>query len=313
MSDRSDASMAALLLTQRLLDLDAAPLKASEYWRLLDTVEDPGALLGASAEEIAAVVGDAGLAERIAARLEAATSFAFALDDAQQSGIRLVASVDADYPAVLRDRLGAGAPPLLHVVGDPRLLHGALLGILGSRSIDEAGAEVAKEAARLAVKDGLGIVSGAAKGVDQLAMAAGLDAGGVVCGVVADSLVRATKDPEIRRAVGDGLACLCSPYKPTAGFSAANAMGRNKIIYALSEATQVVATDVDKGGTWAGATEALRQRIAPVLVWTGDGAASGNAALVEKGAMPVASLDGLLPPPQPEQREDEATQLGLGL
>ncbi|MGH2686562.1 MAG: DNA-processing protein DprA, partial [Actinomycetota bacterium] len=189
-------------------------------------------------------------------------------------------------------------------------LHGRMLGVVGSRNVDEAGAEVAKEAGRLAVKDGLGIVSGAAKGVDRLAMTAALDAGGVVGGVAADSLVRTTKDPEIRRAVSDGTMCICSPYKPTAGFSAANAMGRNKIIYTLSAATLVVATDVDKGGTWAGATEALRQRIAPVLVWTGDGAAAGNAALVGKGATPVGSLDDLLPLPEPMPGKD-ATQLGL--
>ena len=73
-----------------------------------------------------------------------------------------------------------------------------------------------------------------------------------------------------------------------------------------------MATDVDKGRTSTGATEALRQRSAPVLVWAGEDAMSGNAALVAKGAVPVTSLERLLPRPERAPRDD-TTQLGLGL
>jgi predicted Rossmann fold nucleotide-binding protein DprA/Smf involved in DNA uptake len=155
----------------------------------------------------------------------------------------------------------------------------------------------ARAAAALAVEHDLGVVSGGAKGVDRLAMQAALDAGGHAVGVLADSLTRTVRDAEIRRMIGDGRLCLCTPYKPTAGFSVPNAMGRNKLIYALSEATLVVAADLDKGGTWAGATEALKSSSAPVLVWTGQGAGPGNARLVELGAIPVDSLETLFPLP----------------
>lgn len=295
---RPDTSLAALLLTQRLVDVDAAPLKASEYWSVLDRVPDPAELLGMDAATITSRADvTAALAERIATLLGAATSFAVALDHQEQSGLRVLSSVDDPYPHRLVERLGRAAPPLLYAVGDTALLERDLLGIVGSRDVDVPGAEVAKTAAAAAVRHGLGIVSGGAKGVDRLSMGAALEADGVVVGVLADSLVRATRDPDVRRAIADGQVSFCTPYKPTAGFSVASAMGRNKLIYALSAATFVVAADLDKGGTWAGAVEALKQRIAPVLVWTGDGGGPGNARLVELGGTPVDDVDALFPLP----------------
>jgi predicted Rossmann fold nucleotide-binding protein DprA/Smf involved in DNA uptake len=305
MASRSDTSLTALLLTQRLVDTPAAPLKASEYWALLDRVSDPAALLGLDAVAIArAAEVDTALAERLAELLDAASAFAFRLDEAEQSGLRLISSVDDDYPTALVERLGRGAPPLLYAVGDPALLRADLLGVVGSRDVGQAGADMAREAAAAAVAHGCGVISGGAKGVDRLAMAGALDAGGSAVGVLADSLLRLTRESEVRRAVSDGRLCLCSPYKPTAGFTIANAMGRNKIIYALSKATLVVAAESEKGGTWAGAVEALRRRAAPVIAWTGVGAGEGNDLLVKRGAMGLDAVSGLFPLPGPDQLAD---------
>jgi len=116
MARRSETSLAALLLTQRLVDAGAPPLKAAEWWPLLELVGDPARLLRREVD----VPGD--LAARVERLLGAATAFAFALDEASSAGIRLVASVDAEYPSALRDRLGDGAPPLLYVAGDVGLL-----------------------------------------------------------------------------------------------------------------------------------------------------------------------------------------------
>jgi predicted Rossmann fold nucleotide-binding protein DprA/Smf involved in DNA uptake len=106
--------------------------------------------------------------------------------------------------------------------------------------------------------------------------------------------------------IGDGRLCLCTPYKPTAGFSVPNAMGRNKLIYALSQATFVVAADLEKGGTWAGAVEALKAGTTPVLVWTGEDAGAGNSTLVDRGATGIATIDDLFPLPAPADRDGAA-------
>jgi len=156
-------------------------------------------------------------------------------------------------------------------------------------------AVVAQEAARLAVSSDYAVVSGGAKGVDQLAMRAALEADGQVIAVLADSLVRQLREPEARQAVIDGRVCMCTPYKPTAGFSVANAMGRNKLIYALADATFVVASDHEKGGTWAGAIEALRADYTDVAVWSGDECGSGNPALIGRGGRAIARVEQLFP------------------
>ena len=165
------------------------------------------------------------------------------------------------------------------------------VGVVGSRDVSEAGGEVAKEVAGRAAQRGLPLVSGGARGVDQLAMAAASKAGGSVVGILAESLQRKLKRPDVRRAVHDGNTVLCTPYSPDAPFSAGNAMGRNKLIYAQAALTVVVASDADAGGTWSGATEALKRAYGPVAVWRGPGEGPGNELLQQRGATSVSNLD----------------------
>ncbi|MEX1037654.1 MAG: DNA-processing protein DprA, partial [Acidimicrobiia bacterium] len=98
---------------------------------------------------------------------------------------------------------------------------------------------------------------------------------------------------EILNALDSGTTCLITQQVPSAGFSAGAAMSRNKVIYGLSIATVVVAADKDSGGTWAGATEALKKNISSVLVWRGEGEGPGNATLVDRGAVPIDTVSDL--------------------
>jgi predicted Rossmann fold nucleotide-binding protein DprA/Smf involved in DNA uptake len=63
-------------------------------------------------------------------------------------------------------------------------------------------------------------------------------------------------------------------------------MARNRYIHALADATVVIATARESGGTWAGSKDNLDRGWSPLLVWTGPGAPEGNAALVELGGYP---------------------------
>ena len=64
-------------------------------------------------------------------------------------------------------------------------------------------------------------------------------------------------------------------------------------MYALSLITLVVASDVEKGGTWSGAVEALKNRSGRVGVWRGPGQGPGNEILIERGAIAISSIDEL--------------------
>ncbi len=69
---------------------------------------------------------------------------------------------------------------------------------------------------------------------------------------------------------------------PEAGFSAGNAMARNKYIYCLADAAAVVHSG-NKGGTWSGAHENLKKAWVPLWVKETDNPDAGNAQIVREG------------------------------
>ena len=290
----NDDSLAAILLVGRLGDQNLKPLKASEFWGLCDRITKPSALLGVGIERLATEHGLAGdLAARVVALLDRATGMAFELARLDEAGISTLTPFDEHYPGRFVERLGTTAPVLLYAAGAVELLGRPGVGVVGSRNVSSEGAQVAGAAAELAVQLGLPLVSGGARGVDQTAMNAAFEAGGAVVGVLAESLVRKLRSQDVRRAIHEGRTVMCTPYNPEAPFSVGNAMGRNRLIYALSRITLVVASEVDKGGTWSGAVQALKGGIGRAAVWRGPGEGPGNARLEGRGAVAVTSLDEL--------------------
>jgi predicted Rossmann fold nucleotide-binding protein DprA/Smf involved in DNA uptake len=183
--------------------------------------------------------------------------------------------------------------------------------------MDDEAAEVTRQVAAAVADGGCSVVTGGAQGVDQLAMNTAFGVGGPVVGVLADSLERAIAKPSTRQGLSRGGICLATPYAPTAGFTPASAMGRNKIVYALSKTVIVVRSDLETGGTWSGAAEALSRGYANVASWVGPGSAAGNQRLVELGARPMTTLDELAPilaaPARPVVVSQSADQLSLPL
>ena len=296
MQHSPDTVRAALLLTNRLVALDASPLTAREFWALTAQV-DVGDLSHRDADEVAALTGaPVDEATRLVTLLSASTALGFEQDRLAEGGIELVSALDDRFPPLLRDRLGSACPTFLLVAGPIESLSRPGLGIVGSRDAADEALVAARKSAEHAVAEGWPVISGLARGVDQVAMAGALEAGGVVVGIPAEGILKASRNADIRRRVHDGELCIASPYAPGAPFTAGNAMGRNKIIYGLSRVTFVVASDKDSGGTWAGAKEALDRHFAPVAVWAGDGSKDGNHALIKRGATPITELAQLFAP-----------------
>lgn len=87
-----------------------------------------------------------------------------------------IAPNDPSYPPALLD-LGHEAP-VLHGYGDPSVLSGECISIVGARKATPYGRTCAKMAGRAAAECGITVVSGGAIGCDQCAGTAALDAGG---------------------------------------------------------------------------------------------------------------------------------------
>ena len=308
----ADASLAALLLTNRIVDVGAQPLTAGELWSLCRAVDDLSLLAGMAAADIATTTAiSLRDGERCAALLAAGTAFAFERERLAQEGVVLLSALDAAFPRQLRHWLHDACPSFLLLAGPLEFLGLRTIGVVGSRDAPADALAVAATTASVAAAHDMAVVSGLARGVDQAAVTAALDAGVPVVGVPAEGVRVAARSPEIRRRAHAGELCIASPYAPSARFTAGNALGRNKLIYAYAEATLVVCAEAGSGGTWAGASEAIRRRFGRVAVWTGTGAGPGNAALVELGGIAVDDLAELLDIEGPEPERGPLTQGSL--
>lgn len=283
---------AVLLLTLRLGKVQKGvtkPLTAPELHRLAEW-------LAARKSSLADLLGGPDTAaalrgfdepaispERVAGLLSRAGAVGLQLERWRRAHLWVITRYDHDYPSRLLARLHAGAPPVLYGCGHRPLLDRGGLAIVGSRDACEADLAYTKGLARTAARDGITIVSGGARGVDETAMLAAIDAEGTAVGILADGLLRAATSVRYRAGLMKRNLALVTPYNPEAGFDVGNAMGRNRLIYCAADAAVVVASARRTGGTWAGAAEALKHQWAPVWVRGADAQDSGNASLVEIG------------------------------
>jgi predicted Rossmann fold nucleotide-binding protein DprA/Smf involved in DNA uptake len=281
----------AVVLTTRLGSRERPSLTPKMWHELERVLRDAGHRPVEVFDETFKLSSVPGISEDLHDRIRRLTSDAgsamLEVDELSHRGIWTTTIFDDEYPQILIERLIHNAPPVLFGSGNVGLLSKPGVGIVGSRDVTDEGAEVAKALARKAVSLGMSVVSGAAKGVDQLAMNAAFSDRGTVVGVLADSLSERIRRPETLQALDEGTVCLLTQQAPSSGFSPAAAMARNKVVYALSAITAVVASDEDSGGTWSGATEGLKGGNGIVAVWRGPGEGRGNEALETAGAVPI--------------------------
>jgi predicted Rossmann fold nucleotide-binding protein DprA/Smf involved in DNA uptake len=168
--------------------------------------------------------------------------------------------------------------------GNRNLLNQGGVAVVGSRNAADQEVAFATKLGNDAALQGLSTVSGGARGVDEAAMLGALDREGMVVGVLADGLLRAATSARYRNHLMANNLVLVSPFNPEAGFDVGHAMARNRYIYSLSDAAIVVSSGRDKGGTWNGAIENLKEGWVPLWVKLHPDVDSGNAELVRRGA-----------------------------
>lgn len=291
-----EQTQAVLLLTawfSKPAKGDPKPLSPTEWGRFAQWLKEKGAvpemlLTGDDPQQFLQGWFDRTVtSERIARLLERSAALGFALEKWQRAGLWIMTRSDADYPARLKKRLKFDAPPVLFGCGNRKLLEQGGIAVIGSR---EAGQDDLAFASRLGgeiAQQGFSVVSGGARGVDETAMLGALEKEGTVIGVLAENLLRAATSSKYRKGLLAKNLVLVSPFNPEAGFDVGNAMARNKYVYCLADAAAVVATGKDKGGTWAGAIENLKQGWVPLWVKPHPDLNSGNAALMERGGRPL--------------------------
>lgn len=260
-------------------DDNYAPLTRSEFWKLYHRYGDSIEGIVESGEE------------RITELLKRSAAVTFTVEKLQQMGLRITTFADDDFPAELYRKLKDFCPPLLYCCGDASINDCRFAGYVGSRTVGINDIEWTERMVEKNIRQGFAIVTGGAKGIDHAALAYALNHGGKVVAFLPDNMKTRLRDSVYQQNIIDGNLLIYSHVSPLEKSGkntfVAAAMERNKFIYALSAATAVVKADLNKGGSWSGATEALRHGWTRVFVWDNKNYA-GNQKLIELGAVPLS-------------------------
>lgn len=225
--------------------------------------------------------------------LERSGSISFEVSKYENMGIIITTRAEKKYPKALKEKLGNSCPPIFYTAGNIELLNNRCIGFVGSRNVNDNDTEFAKNAVLKVLEKGYGVVTGGAKGIDTEAAQASLNNNGFVIEYLADSMMQKMRKADIVKSVNKGNLLLLSPSSPAAGFNVGIAMMRNKYIYSQSDATVVIKTDKNKGGTWNGAIENLKKGWCTEYCRNVD--YPGNLELIKMGAIPIdENWDGII-------------------
>lgn len=288
-----------LLLWRLLEQSHTAFLK---LWRQAGS---PGDILRADA----AFWREAGLTER---RLQALAQFRDGRDLAvrrdvdqalallERHAITVLTLADPVYPVLLREI--PDPPPLLFCQGETAHLCWPQVAMVGSRRPSQGGVAAAREFAGELARQGIGITSGLAVGVDAAAHQAALQADGITVAVLGSGLCELY--PKAHAALAEAIVArdgvLVSEFLPQTGPQQFYFPRRNRVISGLGIGVLVVEA-AERSGTLITARQALEQNRE---VWAIPGSihnpqVKGCHALIREGARlvddPVQLLEDIAP------------------
>lgn len=288
----SDNAMSAILLCSYIgirKDDALKPFSQGEWSAFLDKIIEknlkPGVVLNRNPELLRELNYSSNDIERIHKLVSRGGAVAFELEELSGKGIEVITLFDTDYPILLKRKLKRKTPPVLFYAGDITLAKKIGIAVVGSRNVDSEGIDFTKKLVKKAAEERLIIYSGGAKGVDSISESTAINNGSAVVSFIADSLSAKIKKKEVLNSIIQGKLLLLSDVKPDVGFSAARAMNRNKYVYAAAYGAFVVSSDYNKGGTWAGAIENIKNEWTKEFAWNHK-EYTGNLKLIEKGAIP---------------------------
>lgn len=213
---------------------------------------------------------------------------------ADSMGASVICLNDADYPAPLRNI--SSPPPVLFAQGTLALTHPRSVAVVGTRNPTASGVSAARHLCHHWADAGIRIVSGLAKGIDEVAHRTALEAGGetiAVLGCPLDGLGTNGRGRLAQQIASAGVVVTEHPFDGPV--VAANFARRNRLISGLSQA--VVVVEAPKGsGALITARNAMEQN-RELLVCPGpygEPSFEGCHALLRDGAGLCASPDDLL-------------------
>ncbi len=259
---------------------------------LLRTAGSPQAVRALAPDEAARIAGEAveTVAPLVAPGLVASDPD---LRKVESSGARVLFLGGPEYPPLVSEI--TDPPPVLFARGRP-LPEAPAVAVVGARRAARAGLEAARHVADGLARAGACVVSGFARGVDEAAHAAALDAGGptvAVFGCGIDVCYPAAHEALLGRLLAGGTAI--SEFPPGDGPEPWRFPVRNRIIAGLSRIVCVVEAAERSGSLITARLAASYGRdVAAVPGGILSPVSAGANALLKDGAILVRSADDLL-------------------
>lgn len=291
MNDKLNSAAIIAVCSHLCVDENVKPFERSEWVKLVVMLCDkniqPKDLFTLSGVDYMNYFGyDTEQAERLSRLIDRSGSIACEIEKYEKIGIKIVTQSDEGYPKKLKKTIKNQCPPLFYYMGDIQLSDKQFVGFVGSRDVDADDISYTRKTVDKVINRGYSVVSGGAMGIDEASRERALETGGYVMEYISDSLIKKAKDKNIVNAVTSGKLLILSVVKPDSGFQAGIAMMRNRYIYAQSIGTVVVKSDYNKGGTWSGATDNLKNGWC-VQFCRINASYAGNTALIQNGAIPI--------------------------
>lgn len=240
-----------LLLCSHLGNPDRKPLTTAQLRVLTQRIrlrEQPQEDRDLTETDFLALGYDRETAAHIVALLQETAPLEIYLRKAQTRKCRPLTRQNPRYPRSVRARLGAESPGCLWCKGDKSLLQTPAISLVGSRDLRPANRAFAEAVGKQAALQGFTLVSGNARGADQVGQESCLQNGGRVISVVADALHSYLEMPGI---------LYLSEEDYDLPFSTFRALRRNRVIHTLGEVVMVAQSALEQGGTWRGTTQNL--------------------------------------------------------
>ena len=288
------------------------------FKRLLERFSSPGAIFSAPPLELASVEGLSDTAARAILSFRAFSEIDREFEKIRKAGCALVCLHDPEYPALLAAIYDP--PPLLYVKGTlPPMPHS--MAVVGARQATPYGRKVTQHLCRGLVQQGMVIVSGFARGIDEVAHQSTLAAAGHTLAVLGCGVDR-IYPPEHKQLYHDiaDRGALLSEFDLGTAPEPHHFPQRNRIISGLSLGCVVVEA-AERSGALITARHALEQGrevfAVPGPIFSPSSA--GSNRLIQSGAKLVTDTADILnevqyaasqekseAPPPPEIPLDEA-------
>jgi DNA processing protein len=216
--------------------------------------------------------------------------------------VHIIGLGDDRYPRSVIEKLQDNAPAVLFCKGYLPLLNTKGISIIGSRNITDFAVTITKRIANRLAENGYNVTSGYAKGVDTSAHLGALEAGGTTTMILSFGANHISIKKDLKEFDWEKNTLFVTQFLPFEKFSGQNAMIRNKLVCAMSQAVIVICsgpekdTDGKTSGTFDAGKSALKMGI-PLFVLSPEilkPTPQGNLDLIKIGGIPLTNGNELI-------------------